>query len=305
MGYRNGEKMTTNQIFSKRMCFFIIAVVIGIVSITSYIYTPSLLLWVNPSNAVSITGISYPLEAYRSQNLPVTVYLSNIGDSKDVLLEVSSKDNSMLSSNIRLDAATANTTIWLPLKTAGEQGFSVKVTWIGPGGVWKQEQGSADKTFKVLAADYETSSPTKIASRAQGFDWTTTIKNTGNTPADLTVQLYKKDPFILSDNSGGTQQISNIQVGETRTVGFHFDVPSDASLEDHTITLSFTTDYPDTSYYKDCKETTSHDYTVTIQESPLKTQLDNAAYWTNAVLGIAGIGSIGTVVALVMGKRRR
>lgn len=286
---------------------FVISVIIAAVIIAgcAYFNSPQLTLWINPENSVSITDVTYPPTAYRSQNLPVTIYLSNVGDSKDVLLEVSSKDNSMLSSNIRLDSATANTTISLPLKTAGEQGFSIKVTWVGPGGFWKQEQAVVDKTFKVLAADYETSSPTRIASRAQGFDWTATVTNTGNTPADLTVQLYKKDPFILSDNSGGTQQISNIQVGETRTVGFHFDVPSDASLEDHTITLSFTTSYPDTSYYKDCKETTSHDYTVTIQESPLKTQLDSAAYLTNAVLGLAGISGIGGVFALMMKKKGR
>ena len=42
------------------------------------------------------------------------------------------------------------------------------------------------------------------------------------------------------------------------------------------MTLSFTTTYPDISYYKDCKETTYHDYTVNIQESPIKTQIDNA-----------------------------
>jgi hypothetical protein len=286
---------------------FLIGVIIAAVVIAgvAYINSPQFALWFTPENSVSVTDVTYPNEGYRSQNLPVTVYISNVGDSKDVLLEVSSKDNSVLSSSIRLDAATANKTIWLPLKTAGDQGFSIKVTWVGPGGVWKQEQDAIDKTFRVLAADYETSSPTKIASRVQGFDWTATIKNTGNTPADLTVQLYKKNPFILSDNSGGTQQISNIQVGETRTIGFHFDVPSDASLEDHTITLSFTSNYPDTSYYKDCKETTSYDYTVTIQESPIKTQLDSAAYFTNAVLGLAGISGIGGVFALMMKKKGR
>jgi hypothetical protein len=298
--------MGWQDIFTKKRIIVIaIAIVVAVVGVEAYVSSPGILLWINPENSVSITDVAYPPEAYRSQNLPITVYLSNVGDSKEVLLELSSKDNSVLSSNIQLNSATANTTIWLPLKTAGEQGFSLKVTWIGPGGFWQNEQASADKTFKVLAADYETSSPTKIASRAQGFDWTATIKNTGNTPADLTIQLYKKDPFILSDNSGGTQQISSIQVGETRTISFHFDVPSDASLQDHTMTLSFTTNYPDTSYYKDCKETTYHDYNVTVQENPLKTQLDSAGYWMTAVLGLAGISGIGGFVALLMGKRRR
>jgi hypothetical protein len=290
-----------------RRNLFLIGFIVSAVVIVGWTYlnSPQLVLWLNPENSVSITDVDYPLEAYRSQNLPITIYLSNVGDPKDALLELSSKDSPVVSSNIRLDSSTANTTVWLPLKTSGEQGFSIKVTWVGPGGFWKHEQASTDKTFRVLAADYDTSSPTRIASRAQGFDWTLTVTNTGNTPADLTLQLYKKDPLILSDNSGGTQQISNIQVGETRAIGFHFDVPSDASLEDHTITLSFTNAYPNTNYYKDCKETTYRDYTITIQESPLKTQLDNAAYWTNAVLGLAGIGSIGTFIAIAMGKKRR
>jgi hypothetical protein len=295
--------MGWQDIFTKkRIVIIALAIIVAIVGVEAYVNSPGILLWINPENSVSITDIAYPPEAYRSQNLPVTVYLSNVGDSKDVLLELSSKDNSVLSSSIQLDSATANTTIWLPLKTAGEQGFSIKVTWVGPGSFWKQEQASTDKTFMVLAADYDTTSPTRIASRAQGFDWTLSVTNTGNTPADLTVQLYKKDPLILSDNSGGTQQISNIQVSETRTVGFHFDVPSDASIGDHTMTLSFTTTYPGTSYYKDCKETTYHDYTVTIQESPIKTQIDNAGYIIAAVLALGGGG---TIVTLLMGKRRR
>lgn len=282
---------------------FLIGVIITVIVIVGVVYlnSPQLALWINPENRVSITGVAYPPEAYRSQNLPVTVYISNVGDSKDVLLELSSKDNSVLSNTIRLDTATANTTIWLPLKTAGEQGFSIKVSWIGPGGFWKQEQALTDKTFKVIAADYDTSSPTRIASRAQGFDWTLSVTNTGNTPADLTVQLYKKDPLILSDNSGGTRQIPNIQVGETRTIGFHFDVPSDASLKDHTITLSLTTNYPDSTLYRDCKEVTYRDYTVTIQESPIKTQIDNAGYIIAAVFALVGGGTLFTL----LGKRRR
>lgn len=269
-----------------------------------YVNTPSVLLWLNPQNSVSITGVDYPTETYRSQNLPITIYLSNAGDAKDVLVEVVSRDNPTLSSNIRLEGSSSlcNTTISLPARSAGDQSFSVKVTWIGPGGFCKLEQAATDKPFKALATDYQSFSPTIIASRAQGFDWSLTVTNVGNTAAHLTVQLYKKDPLILSDASGGTKQISNIRVGENRTVNFHFDIPHDASLGDHTLTVSFTTAYPDNGYYKDCTETSYHDYKVTIQESPIKTQIDNAGTLIAAVLAIGGGG---TAITLLMGKRRR
>ena len=144
--------MSWQDIFTKKRIIIIgIAIILAIVASEAYVNSPGILLWVNPENSVSIQTC-LPPEAYRSQNLPITVYLSNVGDSKDVLLELSSKDNSVQSSTIRLDNPTANTTIWLPLKTAGEQAFNIKVTWIGPGSFWKHEQASADKTFKVMAA---------------------------------------------------------------------------------------------------------------------------------------------------------
>ena len=297
--------MTIGQIFKDRkILFIIVTTVAAVIAVAFYIYTPRILAWVNPDNSVSIEGVSYPQDAYRGQNLPITVYLSNIGDTKDVLVEIASKDNPTLSSTLKIDESPSkdNATIWLPVKSLGDQAFSVQVTWIGPGGFCKIQQDSTDKPFRALAADYKTSSPTVIASRAQGFDWSLTVNNIGNTPADLAIQLFNKDPLILADNSGGTQQLSNIQVGETRTIGFHFDVPSDASLGDHTMTLSFTTAYPEIAHYKDCKETTYHEYTITIQESPIKTQIDNAGYLIAAVLALGGGG---TIFTLLMGKRRR
>lgn len=299
------ERMTSSQIFTNsKILLIIVTIVVATIATVSYIYIPSILAWVNPDNSVSIEGVSYPQDAYRGQNLPITVYLSNIGDTKDVLVEIASKDNPTLRSTLKIDASQSKDkiTILLPVRSLGDQSFRVQVTWIGPGGFCKIQQNSTDKPFRALAADYKTSSPTVIASRAQGFDWSLTVTNIGNTPADLAIQLFNKDPLILSDNSGGTQQLSNIQVGETRTIGFHFDVPSDAILGDHTMTLSFTTSYPEIAYYKDCKETTYQDYTVTIQESPIKTQIDNAGYLIAAVLALGGGG---TVFTLIMGKRRR
>ncbi len=297
--------MTIIQIFTnRRMLLIITTIVVVSIAAVSYIYSPSLLAWVDPENCVSIQGVSYPQEAYRGQNLPITVYLSNTGDTKDVLVEVASKDNPTLSSTLRIDELKPNgtTTLWLPVKSWGNQSFSIHLTWIGPGGLCKIQQDSIDKPFRALAADYKTSSTTLIASRAQGFDWSSRVTNTGNTVADLAVQLYKKDPLILSDDSGGTQQIPSLQVGETRAVGFHFDVPSDADLGDHTIILSFITTYPDTNFYQDCGETTYYDYIVTIQESSIKTQIDNAGYLIGAVLALGGGG---TIFTLLMGKRRR
>jgi hypothetical protein len=296
------EKMNWQTMFTKRRILLIgLVAVLAVLAAVAYVNSPTILLWLNPQDSISISGVSYPAEVYRSQNLPVTVYLSNIGDSKDALVELISKDNPILSNVVLLESGNSvtNTTIWLPIRSAGDQACTVKVSWIGPGGFCKLEQNSTDKSFKALAADYDFSSMPKFASRAQEFDWTLTVKNIGNTPADLTVQLTKKDPLIVSPSD--TKQI-NIQVGETRSVDFHFIVPSSADMGDHTITVSFITTYPDTAYYKNCKETTTRDYVVTIQESTVKTQIDNAGYIITAVLALGGGVAAFTTLR---GRRRR
>jgi hypothetical protein len=295
--------MNYSEVFSKKRILLLAIVIVGIIAATEvYVNSPNILLGLNPENSVAIADVSYPQQAYRGQNLPITIHLSNIGNAKDVLVEVASMDSPTMSSQIRLDSSTSNTTIYLPLKTEGTRSFNVKVSWTGPGGYCKIEQNATDETFEVLAADYDCSPSAVVASRAESFGWTLSITNTGNTPADLTIQLSQKDPLILSDGSGGTAQISNIEAGETRSVTFHFDVPHDASLGDHAITVSLTTTYPDTPYYKDCKEVTYQSFNYNIQESTIKTQIDNAGYIIAAVLAIGGGG---TVITLIMGKRRR
>jgi uncharacterized membrane protein len=292
--------MNWRETFTKKRLILTIIVIVAAIALSeAYVNSPTLLLWLNPENSISITAVDYPPVAYRSQSLPITIHLSNAGDAKDVLVEVISMDNPTLSSSIRLDgsSSTGNTTILLPLKTTGNQSFSVKVTWIGPSGFCKINQNSTDKSFEVLAADYDASSPTIVASRAESFSWTLSVTNTGNTPANLTVQLYKKDPLILSDASGGTVKIANIQVGETRAVSFQFAVPHDASLGDHTLTVSFTTTYPNIAYYTDCKEAYYQNFNYNIQESTIKTQLDNTGYILAAAVALLVVVGGGTVLA--------
>ncbi len=275
----------------RRIVLVMLVTALAVATVSAYVSTPSILLWLNPNNCVAISEVSYPNEVYRSQNLPVTVRLFNIGDPKDVLVELVSKDNPVLSNIVAIPSGNsgADTTILVPIKTAGNQAFTVKTSWIGPGGICKLKQNSTDQPFQALAADFDTSSLPKFASRAQEFDWTLNVKNTGNTPADLSAQLNKKDPLIVS--SSDTREIAKIQVGETRSVDFHFIVPSSANLGDATISVTFTTTYPDTSYYKNCKESFTGDYLVTIQESPVKAQIDNAGYLLTALLVLGGGGA--------------
>jgi hypothetical protein len=271
----------------------------------AYVNSPTILMWINPENRISIAGVYYPPQAYRSQNLPITVCLSNTGDSKDVIVEVASMDSSTLSNNIRLDGSqsTVNTTFWLPLNKEGNQSFSIAIIWSGPGGFCRIEQNSTNEQFEVLGADYDCASPTVIASQAESFDWTISITNVGNTPANLTVQLCNNNPLILSDDSEGTALIPNIQVGETCSVNFNFDVPYSASLGDHYITVSLTTKYPDIAYCQNCQEVSYQDFNYNIQASPIKTQLDNTSYLLGSVLGIAVVCA--AIIAVLTGKSRR
>jgi hypothetical protein len=295
--------MNWREVFTNKRIFLIIIAITAAVALTeAYVNSPTILLWLNPKNNISITDVEYPSVAYRSQTLPITVFLSNTGDAKDALVEVASMDNPTISSNIQLSGRSGNTTFWLPLKIEGNQSFSVSVTWIGPGGYCQIAENTSDKPFEVLAADYDCTSPSVIASRAQGWDWTISVTNTGNTPANLTLTLFKNDPLILSDNSGGTAEMDNLGIGEERSVTFHFDVPDGASLGDHTITVCLTTTYPDIAHYGDCKEVTYQSFNYNVQESPIKTELNNANYLLVAALGI--VITIAGAGAILTGKRK-
>jgi len=240
----------------------------------AYFNSPQIVLWLNPRNGITIEGVSYPDAVYRSQSLPVSVTLANYGpDSKDVKLEVISKDT-QLQQNVWLSGldSRTNITIWLPITSIGNQAFTVNAYWVGPGGFRTIKENSTDRIFVALGADYDTSA-TKFASRGEDFDWMLTVKNYGNTETNLTIQIIKKDPLIIS--SPDTQKIDNLQVGETRSANFHFIVPSTANLGDMTIQVKYLTTYPETQYYKDSTETFTSNYVVTIQESIIKTQIDN------------------------------
>jgi hypothetical protein len=297
--------MNGKSIFTKKRIFLIGLVIAVAICVTeAYVNSPTILMWINPENSISINGVYYPTQAYRSQDLPITVCLSNIGDAKDVIVEVASMDSSTLSNNIQLDGSQSrvNTTFWLPLSKEGNQSFSIEAIWAGPGGFCRIEQNSTNEQFEVLGADYECTSPTVIASQAEGFEWTLSVTNVGNTPANLTVQLCNNSPLILSDNSESTALIPNIQVGETCSVNFNFDVPYSASLGDHTITISLTTAYPDIDYYHNCQEVTYQTFNYNIQASSIKTEIDNTSYLLGSVLGLAVICA---AIFAVLTKKRR
>jgi hypothetical protein len=289
------------ETLKKHLILAAFLIILTTISVTAYLNSPAILAWVNPQNGISIIDVSYPTEIYRTQRLPIVVTLQNLGgDSKSALVEVISKDDVPLKSivSLREQGSIANASLSLPVTSYGDEAFTVKVSWIGPGGLCKLEQDSIDKPVSVLAAEYDTSSTPKFASKAQEFDWTLTTKNIGNAVANLTIQIGKKDPLIIS--SSDTQQITNIKVGETRSTVFHFIVPSSADLGNCKITASFTTSY-ETVHYEDFKETTSNDYTVTIQESPIKTQIDNANYLIGAVLAL---GSSLAVISFLKKRRK-
>jgi hypothetical protein len=273
----------------KKILLIISIIVLSIVVVEAYVNTPKIILWFNPQNHVSISDVTNPGEIYRTQSLPIIITLQNFGsDSKNALLEIISKDYPTLTHEVWLsgDNSKVNTTFWLPVNSGGEQAFTAKLSWIGPSGICKLEQDSKDKSFLSLAADYKIDCSPKTASRAQEFDWTLKTTNTGNTPANLTVQIGKKDPLIIS--STDTQQITNLQVGETRQTVFHFIVPSSASLGDCTITVNLTTTYPDSFLYQSTQETSSRSYIVTIQESPIKTEIENTQYFVVALIALLG-----------------
>jgi hypothetical protein len=278
-----------------------LAVVLTIFSVEAYVNSPTILLWMNPQNGIKVTVVSYPSEVYRSQSLPITVCLSNVGDPKTALVDIVSIDNPTLSSEISLgnSKSATNTTFMLPIISSGQQAFAVNVYWIGPGGFCQLQENSTDEPFTALAADYQCSSGPMFASRSQDFDWTLTVTNVGNTPANLAIQLVGIDPLIVY--SSDTQQIANINVGETKSVDFQFVVPSSASLGDHTITVSFTTTYPNIPNYNDCTETYTHDFVVNIQQSPVIAEINNAETYLVAVLGLVGV----CMAMMYASKRKR
>jgi hypothetical protein len=279
----------------KKKIILLIGIAIASIAVAAaYIDSPNIASWLNPENRIVISDVTYSARVFRSETVPISITVQNFGsDSKSALVELITKNDPIRTAEVSLSASESkvNTTIWLPIKTAGEQAFTIKVSWVGPGGYCKIEQNSSDKSFLALAADYKTSYSPKFASKAQEFDWELSITNTGNTAADLTVQIAKKDPLIIS--SADTEKLDNLQVGETRSAVFHFIVPSTANLGDCTITVNLITTYPTS---EEIQETTTNNYALTIQESTIVTQLGNMGYIVGALFLALSAGGILTMM---------
>jgi len=272
------------RILLKHKIVIIVIIIIFSVSITSLsIFSPSVISFIFPQEHIQLVDVKYPSEVYRSDNVPISVSVANVGGiGKDVLIEVSSKDSPTLPLETLLNAQgpVTNLTIFLPVKTRGEQAFTVKVYWIGFLGIYKEEQQSVDKTFKVLAADYEVTPSPSFANIAENFDWSLQIVNVGNTAAEhLIVQVVEKDPLSIIQPDSKT--IDNFGVNESRKITFSFTVPHDANEGDCTIKVNFIT-----TYSSGVAEVLSHDFTVKLQKSPTQVQIENTQFWLLAIAGL-------------------
>jgi len=272
------------RILLKHKIVIIVIIIIFSVSITSLsIFSPYVISFIFPQEHIQLVDVKYPSEVYRSDNVPILVSVANVGGiGKDVLIEVSSKDNPTISLETSVNASVpvVNLPISLPVKTMGEQAFTVKVSWIGLFGVCKVEQESVDKTFKCLAADYEVTSSPSFANIAENFDWSLQIVNVGNTAAEhLIVQVVEKDPLSIIQPDSKT--IDNFGVNESKEITFSFSVPHDANEGDCIIKVNFIT-----TYTNGATEILSHDFTVKLQKSPTEVQIGNSVYWIYAIAAL-------------------
>jgi hypothetical protein len=167
-----------------------------------------------------------------------------------------------------------------------------------PGAICNIEQTSTqDGTFLALGADYKNTPSPLFASIAENFDWTLTVLNDGNTVvSNLVVQVVRKDP--LSIFPPDSQTVNNLEVSQTKQFVFRFAVPHDAEEGNSTITVSFTTTYPDGSV-----EIFSEDFILTLQKSPIQVEAENLSHWIY-VFGAIGI-ALAATFAIINQKRRR
>jgi hypothetical protein len=284
--------------FTKRNLLVIVSVVAGILLVVLYVNWPSILSQLSPQERLEVVDVTYPLNAYRAQNLPILISLVNKGEvGKNVLVEVLSTDSPTISNKTSLTASgsVADVLINLPISTIGTKSFKVNVYWVGPGELCKVYQTSIDKTFTALAAEYDVVPNSNIASIAEHFDWNLAVTNIGNTPANhLVIRVADEGPLIIS--TPDSQTLDDLHVGETRQVGFRFSVPHDTPEGKRTILLDFTT------YYPDCKETCSQAFTITLQKSPLQVDVGNA---TSTLVVLGTLATAVVAFGAIFGKKRR
>jgi hypothetical protein len=264
----------------------------------TYVNWPSVLSQINSQEKIELVDVTYPQVSYRSQYLPITINIKNIGEAgKDVLIEVLSSESNSLFSRTQLseNGSTANVLINLPVRSYGENSFKVVVFWVGVGELCKMEQATVDKSFTGLAADYEILPLNNIASIAQDFDWTLNIKNIGNTPAEkLAIQIVDDGQLIVS--TSGTQTIDSLGVDQAKQVTFVFSVPHDAKEGKDSITINLVTSYPD------CQESYWQTFPITLQKSPTQADIENA---TAMIYWIIPLVAAVVILSSVISKKKR
>lgn len=105
------------RILLKHKIAIIMIIIIVSVSVTLLIFSPSILSFIFPHEHVQLVDVKYPNEVYRSNDLPISVSVSNVGGfGKDALIEIYSKDNPTLSlrTSLSTQSLVVNQTIFLP-----------------------------------------------------------------------------------------------------------------------------------------------------------------------------------------------